>query len=52
MNESCVKSRGATHYSYHTRHANDEAARKAEEADIIKGNPECQVPTGCNGQGP
>lgn len=52
LKEGCIILRGATHYSYHTRNAHDEAARKKEELDIIDGNPECLAPTGCNGQGP
>lgn len=28
LKEGCVQRHGATHYSYHTRHANDEDARK------------------------
>ena len=52
IKEGCVQRHGATHYSYHIRHANNEDARKKEESDIIDGNPECKAPAGCNGQGP
>jgi hypothetical protein len=43
---SCIKSKGATHIHAHLN--TDEAARKAEEADLLKAHPEAYKPTGCN----
>ena len=47
MDEGCINDKGATHYHVHTK--SDEATRKAEESDLIDGNPECKWPKGCNG---
>ena len=47
MKEGCVNDKGATHYHVHINEG--EAARKAEESDLIAGNPECNWPDGCNG---
>ena len=47
MREGCVTMKKATHY--HRRINNDASARRAEENDIIAGNPECNWPNGCNG---
>ena len=47
LEEGCVTDKGATHYHVHT--ASSEAARTAEERDLIVGNPECNWPKGCNG---
>lgn len=47
MKEGCVIRKGATHYHVHLN--GNERPRKEEEMDIIKGNPECNWPIGCNG---
>ena len=48
IRDGCVNRKGATHYHVHLN--NDVAARRAEESDIIAGNPECVAPVGCNVQ--
>ena len=47
IKEGCVTRKGATHYHSHPNSNTD--SRQEEEQDIIKGNPECQWPDGCNG---
>ncbi|MBA7608183.1 hypothetical protein ES703_15359 [subsurface metagenome] len=42
----CIRSKGATHI--HARKNEDDRARKAEESDLLDGNPEAYEPTGCN----
>ena len=46
INEGCVFEKGATNYHAHV--ASNELLRKAEEGDLIRGNPECLDPIGCN----
>ena len=47
LKEGCVTRKNSTHYHRHLN--NDTSARRAEEDDIIAGNPECKWPNGCNG---
>lgn len=42
----CILEKGATHIHAHKK--DDDHARKAEEADLLAGNPEAYVPIGCN----
>ncbi len=44
--DGCVTKKGATHIHAHKN--GNEKARKAEESDVLEGNPEAYVPTGCN----
>ena len=46
INEGCVIRKGATHFHCHSN-AN-KTARKDEETDVLKGNQEGYLPTGCN----
>jgi hypothetical protein len=43
---TCIQTKGATQVHVHLNA--DETARKQEEADLLAGNPEAYVPTGCN----
>ena len=52
LQEGCVTENGATHYHCHTDNQSSVTDRRQEESDIIKGNPECKAPFGCNGQDP
>ena len=44
--DGCVTRKAATHIHAHLN--GSEKNRKAEEADILAGNPEAYEPTGCN----
>lgn len=46
INEGCVDEKGATHFHCHIHSV--ESDRRAEERDVLAGNPEAYVPTGCN----
>jgi len=43
---ACITSKGASHIHVHSE--SNEQSRKAEESDLLAGNPEAYVPTGCN----
>jgi len=42
----CISRKGATHVHAHQTASED--ARKAEESDLLAGNPEAYEPSGCN----
>jgi hypothetical protein len=42
----CIAEKGATHVHAHKNAS--EKSRKAEESDLLAGNPEAYEPTGCN----
>lgn len=46
IEKGCVQKHGATHY--HMFIEADMLRREAEEADLIKGYPQCMEPDGCN----
>ncbi len=46
INDGCVDEKGATQFHCHNNSV--ERNRKAEESDVLGGNPEAYVPTGCN----
>ena len=44
----CINSKAATHVHVHSHKTPDEAARLAEERDLLAGHPEAYSPKGCN----
>ena len=46
LDEGCVQTKGATQFHCHLNSSKD--ARLAEERDVLEGNPEAYVPSGCN----